>query len=588
MLTSSLSGICRLSAIMLLIFLSVLVVGTPGVFAGEHNYGGGGGRGGGGRNIGPGIIGGIGAAIIINEALKERQRQRHYEERPARYRPEKVREPKPRGCPAGTVWSRRKRSCAPKYEPVKAPKCNFPYVSSGKGCVCASGYDSRRGRCVKEKPVEIVKPRKEREPEVVRAPKPEPKIVRAPKPEPKVVRSPKEEPKLSRAPKQAAKLAAISPLPGADRCLPQDLFDLLSQAYGAPAGVSACANTCLPKPVRFGEAEIQKAAADHGVDWCDSCIALGAWLPLKTIVTLEEETGQTFCAAPADLCVFPGVRAGAPRVEIQTLFKDMPASIGRDGAIAIVIGNERYDGQTPGNTNGHADADAVEKLLVDQLGFDKANIISVRDARLADLDTILGPADATGGDLAKRVGARADADILIYVSSHGLIDANGAAYLAPSDVETGRIAETAYPIARLYDNLAKAGARTIMLALEATFAANLNGFADPPNLPSLEVAIMPVSPVPGLAVFKASDRDQRTLEDPEFGIGLFTRHFIEGLAGKADAPPIGNSDRRIDTVELFVFTADVVRMAARKSFGLEQKPILGEGGNLVVGRLAAR
>lgn len=377
------------------------------------------------------------------------------------------------------------------------------------------------------------------------------------------MRAPRPEPKISRAPKRAPKLAAISPLPDAERCLPQDLFDLLSTAYGALEGVSACPTACVPKPARFGDAELQKAVAEQGVEWCDSCIALDAWLPFKTIVKLEEETGQTFCASPADLCVFPGVRTGAQRVEIQTLFKDMPASIDRDGAIAIVIGNERYDGQTPANANGHADADAVEKLLVDQLGFDKANIVGLRDARLADLDTILGPSEATGGDLAKRIGARADADVLIYVSSHGLIDAEGAAYLAPADVETARIAETAYPMARLYDNLAKVGARTIMLALEATFASDLTGFADPPNLPSLEVAIMPGSPVPGLAIFKASDRDQKTLEDPEYGIGLFTRHFIEGLAGKADTPPIGNDDRRIDTVELFVFTADVVRMTAR-------------------------
>jgi hypothetical protein len=48
----------------------------------------------------------------------------------------------------------------------------------------------------------------------------------------------------------------------------------------------------------------------------------------------------------------------------------------------------------------------------------------------------------------------------------------------------------------------------------------------------------------------ASDRDQRTILDPEYGIGLFTRYLIEGLAGRADEAPIGNGDKRIDTVEL--------------------------------------
>ena len=97
-----------------------------------------------------------------------------------------------------------------------------------------------------------------------------------------------------------------------------------------------------------------------------------------------------------------------------------------------------------------------------------------------------------------------------------------------------------------------------------------------------------ITPVPGLAVFTAGDRDQQTLEDPEFGIGLFTRYLIEGLAGKADEEPLGNNDKRIDTVELYVYTANMVSLAARKSYGLEQKPILSKIDNLVVGRLAAR
>jgi hypothetical protein len=63
--------------------------------------------------------------------------------------------------------------------------------------------------------------------------------------------------------------------------------------------------------------------------------------------------------------------------------------------------------------------------------------------------------------------------------------------------------------------------------------------------------------------------------------------MIEGLAGRADAGPLGNDDRRIDTVELYVYTADAVRTAARKSFGLEQKPLLSKIDNLVVGNLTA-
>jgi uncharacterized caspase-like protein len=179
--------------------------------------------------------------------------------------------------------------------------------------------------------------------------------------------------------------------------------------------------------------------------------------------------------------------------------------------------------------------------------------------------------------------------VFVYIASHGLADEEDGnkVYLLPIDARLDDLDDSAYPLQDLYQNLGKTGARTTMLMLEANFAKNLDELIDPPNLPELDVEAMPEEPVPGLAVFKASDRDQKAIQDPEYGIGLFTRYLIEGLAGKADEAPIGNDDKRIDTVELYVYTADSVRTAARKSFGMEQKPLLSKIDNLVVGQLAA-
>ena len=159
--------------------------------------------------------------------------------------------------------------------------------------------------------------------------------------------------------------------------------------------------------------------------------------------------------------------------------------------------------------------------------------------------------------------------MFIYVASHGMVkeDDGKQAYLLPVDAKLDDLDKTAYPIQELYEHLGKIGARTIMLMLEANFAKNLDELIDPPNLAGLEVEAMPVNPVPGLAVFKASDRDQKTIKDPEYGIGLFTRYLIEGLAGRADAAPIGNDDKRIDTVELYVYTADAVRRSSGSRSG---------------------
>ena len=81
---------------------------------------------------------------------------------------------------------------------------------------------------------------------------------------------------------------------------------------------------------------------------------------------------------------------------------------------------------------------------------------------------------------------------------------------------------------------------------------------------------------------------KKTLDDPKFGFGLFTRYLIEGMAGRADLAPIGNGDRKIDAVELYAYTSHMVRLAARKSFGLLQKPMLSRSGNLRVSRVQAQ
>jgi hypothetical protein len=140
----------------------------------------------------------------------------------------------------------------------------------------------------------------------------------------------------------------------------------------------------------------------------------------------------------------------------------------------------------------------------------------------------------------------------------------------------------------LYANLAKLKAKSILLLLETGFGRDLSEYVFPPNLPEMQVSVLPVQPVPGLSVLTASDRDQKTLDDQKYGIGLFTRYLIEGLAGRADLAPIGNGDRKIDTVELYAYTSHMVRLAARKSFGLLQKPLISRDGNARLSQVQAQ
>jgi len=369
---------------------------------------------------------------------------------------------------------------------------------------------------------------------------------------------------------------------------------MLKTTYGKAPTIQPCTPetaACVPKPLAFDDAKLQSVAASSGITWCNnSCIRLGSYLPISTIEAIEAAAHVTLCAAPPALCYVPGRPVVEKQVEIRTIYRDMPVGAGNEGNIAVVVGNETYQNDITPHVYGHADADAMVQLLTEQLGYRKDHIIDLRDATLADLQRVFGTADNSAGELATRVKAEGQnpPNVIVYVSSHGMAKAEGgAAYLLPVDGKTDNLDQSGYPLQQLYANLGKAGANTIMLMLEATFGTAITDAIDAPNIPQLEVAAMPETPVAGLVVFTASDRDQHALEDPEYGIGLFTRYMIAGLAGDADKPPIGKGDKRIDTVELYVYTADKVRTAARKSFGVEQKPILSKIDNLIVGTLAS-
>ena len=500
-------------------------------------------------------------------------------------------------------------------------KCEPPKIyRKGKGCVTPKGPDvakcdhpmvMRKGKCVRPEP-EVAKcdhPKVYRKgkgcvlpPTIVVVPPPVVPVGRTPEGPPQLVPAglAPEEPSSAPPPRQASPVprqpaepvALVDPVSNA-RCLPGDLYDLLEETYGKRPSLDRCPAACLPKPASFTEAELDAATAKSGINWCDNCVQVGGYMPLASVLTLERAANVTLCVNP-DMCRLPasigGPASGVEKVtEIRTIFKDLPAGTKNDGNIAVVVGNKDYQGDLPDNPDGSADADAVMALLIDQLGYKQENIIDLRDATLEDLERVFGSDKDPEGELAGRIDKKDPGDVFIYVASHGMVKEDDAkqAYLLPVDAKLDDLDKTAYPLQELYDHLGKIGARTIMLMFEANFAKNLDELIDPPNLPELEVEAMPVNPVPGLAVFKASDRDQKTIKDPEYGIGLFTRYLIEGLAGKADAAPLGNDDKRIDTVELYVYTADAVRTAARKSFGLEQKPMLGKIDNLVVGNLSS-
>ena len=581
------------------------MMGGGGGGGGHHRRGGHGGGGfgipgiGGGIIISPGIITGPPPGDFEEDEPPPRVAQCDYPEVPRRGR-----------CACAKGFKRIGGECArPVREPVREAACGANEIRTRRGaCVCARGYvksghgcerppkvascgphefrDRRRNACLCTKGFSRVDGVCARPPRIV-VEQPPPRRTAPPPPPP----APEEPPAVVDSKPRSQPAPAVTLLDAAVAapiaCLAPDLFDLLSEAYGKPSGISRCQPACVPKPLGYSKTEIADMATRYDVTFCESCVALGGYLPLLDVQRIEKAANITLCMSDGwRMCAAPGyarIDRTITETKLRDVFRALPRTVGKDGDIAVVIGNEAY-ADNPSNTTGVADADAVTMLLTEQLGYKKQNIIDLRNASKADFERVFGDATGTPGELAKTYGRDRKGGVFIYISSHGLASAEGETFLVPVDAKANDLAATSYPLAQLYKGLEQLGAPTVILALESEFGTRIGSIADPPNLPESEVKVMPETAVPGLAILTATDRDQHSLDDPEFGISLFTKYLIEALAGKADLAPTGNDDKRIDTVELYVYASNMVRTAARKSFGMEQKPLLSRVENVLIGR----
>jgi hypothetical protein len=404
------------------------------------------------------------------------------------------------------------------------------------------------------------------------------------------------EPSSAAQPETPAEPAEIEAGPPSDGpfldidCLPDDLLAQLRRAHGIGVTATSCDTTCLPAPRGLNQAQLDDLSAQNGLSWCTNCIPFKGHLVLDDVRRIEHAGNIALCPQPplqlprdGNGVVF-GLRA---YTKIRELYRALPPVPEPGAAIAVVIGNRNYAKLPPSETALN-DAGAMYSFLTEHLGYRQDNVIDIRDAKKADLDRVFG----AGGDLARLFRSNPNAKIVVYFSGLGATDGDQKeSYLLPIDAEPYREDRTGYALSKLYANLAKLNAKSVLVLLEAEYGRDHSSYVLPPNLPDSMISALPPAPVPGITVLSASDRGQRTLIDSTYDVGLFTRYLIEGLAGNADLAPIGNGDGIIDSAEIYVYTAAMVELAARKTFGLLQNPVYSSAATAVLsnaGTVAAR
>ncbi|HUW72420.1 MAG TPA: caspase family protein [Methyloceanibacter sp.] len=359
-------------------------------------------------------------------------------------------------------------------------------------------------------------------------------------------------------------------------CLPKDLIDVLRRAHGDDVRAKACAAGCLPSPKGLSQAQLDDLQSRYGVVWCRSCVQIEGHLSLDDIRRIEDEGNLELCSMPPRQIPRPGVGNGnvvKSFSRIRELYRALPPAPEDPGAIAVIVGNNAYD-NLPTAETARSDAGAMYFFLTEHLGFRQDRIIDLRNGRRADFERVFGPVPGSDGELARLVRAQPDAKVVVYYSGHGATNSSHSdTYMLPVDAEPYREERSGYPLSTLYDNLAALKAKSVLVLLESSYGRDHGPYVLPPNLPETTRSALPSKPREGVTVLAAADRGQRALIDTSYDIGLFTRYAIEGLAGSADLYPVGNGDGSVDSAEIYAYTAAMVRLAARKTFGLLQQPV---------------
>lgn len=193
---------------------------------------------------------------------------------------------------------------------------------------------------------------------------------------------------------------------------------------------------------------------------------------------------------------------------------------------ALVVGVERYASLPPAE-HAARDAQTVRAHLL-AAGYPERNIVLLLDqqAGKSGLEKYL---DAW---LPKNTDS--ESSILFYFSGHGAPNPEDEqAYLVPWDGDPKFLANTGYPVKRLYERLNALKARRILVAMDACFSGtggrSVLAKGTRPLVAKVDLASGAAGRVQALT---ASGADEITGVDEPSAHGLFTYHLLKGLSAK--------------------------------------------------------
>lgn len=274
--------------------------------------------------------------------------------------------------------------------------------------------------------------------------------------------------------------------------------------------------------------------------------------------------------------------------------ENLPESSGTNrDAVAVIIGNQNYAAAGKGVSDvdyAQNDAETIYLYVTKTLGYREGNIIYIKDATQADFISTFGSQGNPKGKLYDWVKAD-QSDVFVYYSGHGAPDlTRGNSYLLPTNGDPMKVELNGYPLETLYANLGKIPAKNVTVVIDACFSGSSASGSIVKSASSITLRVSETVPtaLPSATILTAAGTNEIASWDVESEHGLFTRHFLEGISGKADSNDFGNGDGNITVSELKKYLDEEVSYRARRLFGREQHPQISGNDEKVLAVLPAQ
>jgi hypothetical protein len=318
--------------------------------------------------------------------------------------------------------------------------------------------------------------------------------------------------------------------------------------------------------------ETREEARFMGRAWEQSPLAVAArqvLSPVSMPVAVASQGAKAALLAPEIASKPVDYYAGA-----DWRYKRLYPDTGDD--IAVIIANGGYTqhgGGIPDDAPAQADAEAFAVFAREALGIKPGNILWLRNATQAQFLRVFGSAEQPRGQLHDWIKP-GRSRVVVYYAGHGAPHTDRDSFLVPVDADAGRLSLNGYALSTLYGNLGRLQARSVWVVLESCFSGVAQSGLIVSQASPVFTRPSGLHPPKGVTVISAARHDQIASWSPDGSHSLFTRHFLEGMSGKADAAPFGNGDGGVDWQELERYLKDSLTYWARRYYGRDQMAVI--------------